>query len=326
MICAKTPYRISTSGGSCDYTSFFSKYGCLITSFALDLHCYVSIKPLPKTASTIFEIFYSTVERVKKVSEIQNATIRGTLEYFLINHPELSGLSIYVANSASHQSGLATSSALVCSLLTCLYCYSNEKVSKEQIAKEAIYIERILLNQSGGIQDSIACAYGGLNSITIEKDGNFKVRPLPVSESFVEEFTSSSILFFINGERQSYEIAASHDTVDSEKFKLNILQLSNEMKSAFEKENIKDIGNLLHRSWQNKKQISGLISNSEIDNYYDIALKNGAFGGKLLGTGGGGFLYIVCEPTDRNRIIEAVGLPHLDVGIDNLGSRVIFRE
>ncbi len=198
--------------------------------------------------------------------------------------------------------------------------------TKRELAETAIYIERVLLNESGGIQDEIWAAYGNLSSIQIEKSGFFNVRPLPVSETFTEEFLASSVLFCVNVGRQSYEIAKSHDNIDATQTKLNILSLAEEMYQAFSNENIPRLGELLDDSWRQKKKISPLISNPEIDGAYDRALSAGAYGGKLLGTGGGGFLYMVCDINRRDQVISAVNLPHLEVGIDTLGSRVIFKE
>ena len=196
MLVAKSPYRISISGGSTDYSSFYQKYTSLLVGFSLNKYCYVSIKPLPKIAPTNFEIFYSSTEKVHSIEEIQNPTVRGTLQYFKSKYNDLNKISIYIANDLSHQSGLATSSALVISLLRCLYGLYESVPSKKQLAEEAVYIERILLNQAGGVQDSYWCSYGGFNSININTNGNVIVRPLPISEDFIKRFSQSSLLFF----------------------------------------------------------------------------------------------------------------------------------
>lgn len=327
MVITKANYRISLAGGSTDYESFYSTYGSLLVGFGLNNHCYVTVKPLHSFDKINFQAFYSHAERVERIDQIQNPGIRGTLQYLKENAiPELNKIAIYIQNDLPSQTGIGSSSSLIVALLQAIYEMYNVAYTKKTLAKDAIYIERELLREPGGIQDQIWASYGGLSSIRIERDGEFYVRPIPVYEEQIREFEKWSLLFCVNIGRQSYEIAKSHQNTSALENKKNILELSKEMLRLFSNGCWENVGLVLHECWENKKQISGLISNSEVDNYYDIALKNGAFGGKLLGTGGGGFLYIVCEPTDRNRIIEAVGLPHLDVGIDNLGSRVIFRE
>jgi D-glycero-alpha-D-manno-heptose-7-phosphate kinase len=326
MICAKAPYRVSISGGSCDYKSFYEKHGCVITGFALDLYCYVSVKRLPKTSPSHWEIFYSSVEKVEKIEDIKNATIRGTLEFFKRTHPDLDMLSVYVANDASHQSGLATSSALVCALLRALYCFYDEEVTKKQIAEEAVYIERVLLEQAGGIQDSYWSAYAGLRSMDISKKGVVNIKPLPVSENFVDKLCRSSLLFYLNGNRTSYEVAISHNNPDSEASKLRIMELSKLTQAAFVKENIEEIGKLLNESWLNKREISPLVSNPYIDAVYDNIMQAGAYGGKICGSGNGGFFYVIFNEKNRENLIKRVGLPYIDVGVDYTGAKVIFKE
>lgn len=326
MILSKTPYRVSISGGSCDYASFYSKYGCLLTGFALAKYCYVSVKPLTKTSESNFEIYYSSSEKVKDIRDIQNPTVRGTLDYFNSFVRPISGLSIYIGNDLGHQSGLATSSALVVGLLNCLYATTDINPSKKTLAEQATYIERILLSQAGGIQDSYWCAYSGLNSIEITTSGCVNVRPLAVSETFIEQFCNSSILFYLSSERKSYEIAKSHDNEDADKIKQEILDISYETKRAFDNEDIEDIGRLLNKSWLNKKRISPLISNSQIDEVYHKVMEAGAYGMKLCGTGGSGFCFVVFDPKKRQEIINQVDLPHIDTQIDFGGSRIIFKE
>lgn len=327
MVITKANYRISLGGGSTDYESFYSTHGSLLVGFGLNNHCYVAVKSLHSFDRINFQAFYSHAEKVERIDQIQNAGIRGTLQFLKEGRiPELNKISIYVQNDLPSQTGIGSSSSLIVALLQAIYEMYNVPYTKKSLAKDAIDIERGLLKEPGGIQDQIWAAYGGLSSISIEKDGEFHVRPIPVHEEQIREFEERSILFCVNIGRQSYEIANSHQNVDAIESKKKILALSKDMLRAFSGGSWEEVGAILHESWQNKKQISPLISNSEIDHYYNIAMNNGAIGGKLLGTGGGGFLYIMCNPADRYKIIKAVGLPHLDVGVDSLGSRVIFRE
>lgn len=326
MILSKTPYRVSISGGSCDYASFYSKYGCILTGFALNKYCYVSVKPLTKTSESNFEIYYSSSEKVKDIRDIQNPTVRGTLDYFnSFVHP-ISGLSIYIGNDLGHQSGLATSSALVVGLLNCLYSLYDLSITKKQLAELAVYIERILLKQSGGIQDSYWCSYGGFNSIEIAINGHVDVRPLSISEDFIKQFCDSSLLFYLSSERKSFEIAKSHDNEEADGLKQEILDLSYETKRAFDNEDIEDVGYLLNKSWLNKKRISSLISNEYIDGIYDKVMSAGAYGMKICGTGGSGFCFVICDAAKKEKLIEEINLPHIDTGIDYAGSRIIFKE
>ena len=123
------------------------------------------------------------------------------------------------------QTGTGSSSSFIVGLLNCIYKFKN-KVSKKQLAEESIFIERKLLNEPGGIQDQIWAAYGGINSITIHKDGCFDVKPLPVSESFKEEFMDRSVLLYTGKTRKSFRIANEIKKNDNEDAKRKILDIS----------------------------------------------------------------------------------------------------
>lgn len=321
MWIARTPNRISLFGGSCDYSDFFSKYGCLMLSLAINKYCYVSCQKLPEFAPISYQAFYSKAERVDNIAEIENPGIRGSLEYLNRKIP-IDKIALYTQNQIMPQTGLGTSSSHVISVLNAVQSMYGLSPKRGELARDAINVERVLLKEVGGIGDQIICAYGGLVSISINENGYFKVRPLPVSGDFISEFLSCSVLFYTNSQRQSFEIASSHNN-DNKK---RILDVALDAKFYFEIENLEKIGKLLHESWLAKKQVSNLISNSFIDEKYDILMKNGAFGGKLLGSGGSGFIYCLCPKEKRQQIINAVQLPTLDFNIDYSGSTIIFKD
>ena len=88
--------------------------------------------------------------------------------------------------------------------------------------------------------------------------------------------------------------------------------------------NLDILGELLHESWEMKKKISNKISNGKIDEYYSIAKKSGALGGKILGAGGGGFLLIYCNEKKKNIIKKNLNfLENIDFSFENKGSSII---
>jgi D-glycero-alpha-D-manno-heptose-7-phosphate kinase len=185
-------------------------------------------------------------------------------------------------------------------------------------------VERHHLKEAGGIQDQIWAAYGGLNSIEINRDGIFSVRPLPASDEFIQEFVDRSFLLYTGNNRQSFKIASSHDTGSKDVNKLNIQKLAHEGLSAFYNESIDEIAYLLDESWQAKKSISSLVSTREVDEMMDYLGNYGMLGGKLIGSGGSGFIFgIAKDIREKERIKYLFSQKYIDFNISKTGSSII---
>ena len=319
MIISKTPYRISLFGGSTDYESFYSKHGSLLIGFAVDKYSYIMIRNNPHIFDYMSKISYSKIETVTNNKEIKHNGVRGVLEYFnlLEERLEISCLSDLPA-----QTGIGSSSTFIVGLINAL-C-AKYGYSAKELAKYAIKIERHHLNEAGGIQDQIWAAYGGFNSITIDTSGDFSVRPLPISENFIKDFIDHSFLIYTGNQRQSFQIATAHNTGSDDKNKLEILKLAHDGYDAFCRENILDIGNLLKESWESKKRISPLISGSKTEELmYDLQ-RYGMIGGKLIGSGGSGFIFgITKTKEDKLKIQKNFFNNFIDLNISQTGSIII---
>ena len=287
MIIVKTPYRISLFGGSTDYKSFYSKYGSLLVGLAIDKYCYLSLRYNP----TIFDYKsfaqYSKIEKVYNNSDIKHNGIRGVLKYMNIEY----GIELSHVADIPSQTGMGSSSSFIVGLLNACHKLEGKHKSPEILASEAIYVERELLKESGGIQDQIWAAHGGFNSISIDKSGDINVRPLPIGKSFKAEFIRRSCLIYTGNIRKSFKVAKAHDNVNIENSKIHILGIAEQALKAFDNEDIDEIARLLYESWQHKKSISPLISSPEVDAQYDNLLDCGMIGGKLLGSGRAGFIF-----------------------------------
>jgi len=319
MIISKTPYRISLFGGSTDYESFYSKHGSLLVGFALDKYSYIMVRNNPYIFDYISKISYSKIETVSNNKDIQHNGVRGVLEYFnlLDERLEISCLSDLPA-----QTGIGSSSTFIVGLINALkYKY---KYSTKELANYAIKIEREHLNEIGGIQDQIWAAYGGFNSISIDTLGDFSVRPLPISENFINEFIDHSFLIYTGNQRQSFQIATAHDTGSDDKNKLDIFRLAHDGYDAFCRENISEIGSLLRESWESKKRISSLISASKTDELMDSLSQLGMIGGKLIGSGGSGFIFgITKNKEDKLQIQKNFFTNFIDLNVSKAGSIII---
>ena len=317
MIISKTPFRISLFGGSTDYESFYSEHGSLLIGFTIDKYCYISVRENPKIFDYKSKISYSEIERVDDNALIKHNGVRGVLEYMnLLNER----LEISTFSDLPAQTGIGSSSAFVAGLIKALSPLTN----KLNLAKLAILVERYHLKEAGGIQDQIWAAYGGLNSIEIDRDGIFNVRPLPVSDEFIRDFIERSFLIYTGNNRQSFKIASSHDTGSKDDNKHNIQSLAYEGLSAFSDENIDEIAYVLDKSWQAKKNISKLVSTPEIDEMMDYLSNYGMLGGKLIGSGGSGFIFgIAKDMREKEHIKQMFSQKYIDFSISKTGSSII---
>ena len=291
MIISKTPFRISLFGGSTDYESFYSKYGSLLIGFGVDKYCYVLVRKTPKIFNHKTKAYYSSTEIVNNNDDIKHNGIRGVLQYLEIKD----GLEISHLGDLPSQTGIGSSSSFIVGLLNCLHHLKHYKVDRYLLAQQAIHIERKLLAETGGVQDQIWAAYGGMNSIHINTDGSFKVKPLPISDNLIKTFFDRTILIHTGRTRQSYKIAQSYNNKNSLSHKQKIAEIAHMGYEKFIEGDIDTIASLLHDSWMEKQKISPLVSNTSVNKMYDALQEDGMIGGKLLGTGGQGFIFGIID-------------------------------
>jgi D-glycero-alpha-D-manno-heptose-7-phosphate kinase len=319
VIISKTPLRISLFGGSTDVPEFFSEHESLLLGFALNQYVYLLCRYTPRIQHYRTSLQYSKTEQVDDNILIQHDGCRGTLQHLDIQD----GLEIVNLIDLPARTGLGSSSSYVVGLLNALNQLLHCKPARKlHLAQDSIHIERKLLNEAGGLQDQIWAAYGGVNSIHIDKQGDFKVRPLPVCKEFLNLFNQSMVLFYTGEQRNSFKIAASHNTEDALPFKKQIKQIAEEALKAFAAEDIDKIGTLLDESWNQKRQTSPLISTPQIDELYKHVKRHGAIGAKLLGSGQSGFL--LCITNDRHKLIRNMDLQHVEFTFDHEGSKILL--
>lgn len=321
MIISKTPFRISLFGGSTDYESYYSQFGSFLVGFSINQYCYISLRQTPTIFGNKSKLSYSKIEEVECNSDIQHNGIRGTLEYLGVIDQKF---EISHQSDLPSQTGIGSSSSFIVGLLNCLSKHYGIKTTPKHLANSAISIERKLLREPGGIQDQIWAAYGGVKSIEIDTNGEFYVKPIPISDCFIDEWIDKwSILIYTGQSRNSYDIATSHNTTSSIEYKKEIHSLAKSGYDSIVKGNLEDVGSLLHESWNLKKNISNKISNGPIDALYDELLSMGMIGGKLLGSGGSGFIYGIVYPDSKLDIIEKFKTKYVPFGISKEGSVII---
>ncbi len=326
MIITRTPFRISFLGGGTDFPAWYRENGGAVISTTINKYSYVHCRKLPPFFDYKHKIvFFSKQETFNEIKEIQHPAVRETYNFMNVNE----GLLMqHDADLPSH-SGLASSSAFTVGLLHALYALQGKIVTKKRLALEAIHIEQEMINEAVGSQDQVAVAFGGLNRIDFSSNHNIEVTPIPIGETKCQFFQDHLMLFFTGFARFAAEIEQDKLKNLNNRFK-ELKSIHSMVDSAVDilngsEENLDDFGKLLHETWLTKKSLSNKVSNSNIDNIYETALKAGALGGKILGAGGGGFILFYTKPEFRESIKKALNkLLFVPFRFDTLGSQVIY--
>ena len=303
MIITRTPFRMSFFGGGTDMASFYEEHGGAVLSTTFDKYCYVNIRHLPRFFDYRTHLTYSKTECVNSVDEIQHPLIREAMRLLDIREIRL----MYDADLPA-RTGLGTSSSFAVGLLNAFYALKGKRVDSKRLADEAIYLERVLCKEAGGIQDQIAAAYGGLNRIDMDRNG-YRVSPVVLSNQRKNELNESLMLFFTGFTRFSSDIQQKTEAGMDEKIAqlLEMKRLVDDAESILiSKVDLREFGRLMDYSWKLKRGLSDGISTGAIDDVYAAAMKAGACGGKLLGAGGGGFLLFFVEKERQAAVHEAL--------------------
>ena len=326
LIISKTPYRISFFGGGSDYPDWYQKNGGEVISATINKHIYITCKKLPNFFNLKYRIIYSKIENVNKVSEISHTAVKYALKFSKIKD----GLELHYHGDLPARSGMGSSSSFLVGLLNVLRCYENKRFSKKDLAKQSINFEQNILKENVGSQDQVAASYGGFNSIKFFKNNTFKVTSLNSNKDFLKKLSKNLILVYTGINRTAQFVANSYSNKLASQKKRNIIKILEyvkESKKIIKDKRLKDFGLLLHESWKEKKELSNKISNSKIDYLYNIGLKNGALGGKLLGAGGGGFLLFYVESDKKKFFLKKMNqYISLPVEFSNSGSDIILNK
>ncbi len=321
MIITQTPFRMSFFGGGTDFPDFYREHGGAVISTTFDKYCYVNVRHLPRFFDYSTELSYSKTERVTSVDQIQHPAIREAMKMLDMHEIRLT----YEADLPA-RSGLGTSSSFAVGMLNAFYALKGKYADKRKLADEAIYLERVLCNESGGVQDQIAASFGGMNRINFNADG-YEVMPVIISPERKEALNNKLMLFFTGFSRFSSDIQVKTQQALSDKTAqlLEMLKLVDEAETVLtSKTDLNEFGRLLDYTWKLKRGITTEISTDSIDGLYGKAMEAGALGGKLLGAGGGGFLLFYVEEDKQERVKKALSnLLYVPFKFENGGTRVI---
>jgi len=325
MIIVKTPFRISFCGGGSDMKEYYLLYGGAVLSTTIDKYIYLSMHPYFYKRGYLLK--YMRHEEVDEVDKIKHPIIREVFKDYNIK-----GVDFNSSADIPSGTGLGSSSAFTVGLINLCNIYTGKYMTKAEIADYACKIEIERLKEPIGKQDQYASAFGGLNFITFNKDDTVAVEKIFLNRDNYEELQNNLLLFYTGETRSASEILIEQKTnVSNDKKKIEfmhkIVALTYDLKREFMRGNIDALGEILHQSWLYKRELASNISNRKIDEYYDLAIKNGALGGKLLGAGGGGFLLFYVKKDRQNNVLHALkDLYRLAFRFETQGTTLIYYE
>jgi len=326
MIITRSPLRITLGGGGTDLPSYYRDHGGFLISAAIDKYVYVTVMR-PFTPGIFLK--YSKLEQVNQIADVQHPIIRETLR--LLELP--SQIEITTLADIPAGTGLGSSGSFTTALLKALYAYQRRLLHPSELAELACDIEINRLKEPVGKQDQYIAAYGGITCFTFCPDDTVVATPLAISQETRFDLEDNVLLFFTGFSRSAGSILQDQQvrTQHSDQDMLNNLHYVKELglrsQQTLENGHVTQFGELMHEHWEHKKRRSGGMSNSQIDEWYQLGRANGAIGGKLVGAGGGGFLMFYAA--DRNRLRHAMaraGLQEVRFRFDFEGTKVLLLE
>jgi D-glycero-alpha-D-manno-heptose-7-phosphate kinase len=327
MIICRTPLRISFFGGGTDFPEWYKNNKGAVISTSIDKYSYITARYLPNIFKYKFRLRYFVTEEVDSLKAIKHSSYREILKRVKLNPNQTVEL---VHNSdLPAMSGLGSSSSNTVGAINALNLLNKKKLSKKQIAQEAIKIEQDILNEYVGSQDQVVASYGGFNYIRFSKN-NFKLSQFKNKNNLMQ-IEKSLLLIYTGIQRSAQKI--EKDKLNRMILNLNYLhsinQITEEAKKLIGSNSFKisEFGTLLSEQWNNKKKLSKFVSIKKIDDMYDIAINSGAYGGKLLGAGSGGFLLFICNPFTKKKIIEKIKNNfNIPIKFEDKGSTILNLE
>ncbi len=326
MIITRSPLRISLGGGGTDLPSYYQKHSGFLIAAAIDRYVCIT---LHQTFVPELIVKYSKLERVSHADDVQHPIIREALNVTGITGQ---GLEITSMADIPAGTGLGSSGSFTTALLKALHSHKRTFVHPRELAEEACEIEINRLGEPIGKQDQYIAAYGGLTCFQFSPSGHVDAWPLRVSSETLYNLEDNLLLFFTGYSRSASSILKEQDDrskqrdqgmVDNLHF---VKELGYQSKEALESGDLVRFAELMKIHWEHKKKRSGSMSNGQINEWYELALANGALGGKLIGAGGGGFLMFYAEEKAAlRRAMTGAGLREVRFRFDFAGTATVLQ-
>lgn len=327
MIITRSPLRISLGGGGTDLPSYYEEHGGFLVAAAIDKYVYIT---LHETFVPELIVKYSKLERVARAADLEHPIIR---EAFALLGLEGTSLELAAMADIPAGTGLGSSGSFTTALLKALHTLRKNIVRPAEIAAQACEIEINKLHEPVGKQDQYIAAVGGVTSFHFLPGGSVEVLPVELDEETLFNLQDNLLLFFTGYTRSASKILKEQDEktrgldaamVENLHF---VKELGVQSKEAMEAGDLREFARLMDVHWQRKKERSGGMSNSQINDWYDYGMANGALGGKLIGAGGGGFLMFYTEHgTQLRRAMRTKGLREVRFRFDFEGTKIVAQD
>jgi D-glycero-alpha-D-manno-heptose-7-phosphate kinase len=323
LIVSKTPLRLTLGGGGTDLPAYSNQYGGFVVTSAINKYIYLVIN---RRFEEPVRVSYSITEIVEPIGKIKHPVIREALKLLDLK----SNLEIISIAEVPAETGLGSSSSFTVGLLHALHMYKDEFLSRQLLAEEACRLQMEILKEPCGYQDTFIATFGGFTCLDIQKDGKVNVSPLKIREETIRELENSLIFFYTGIKRSSSSVlkdqgsAVKQSGSDQLEAMHAVKDIGYKVKRALEKGDIDEFGQLQNEHWQVKKRTSSAVSTGLIDKWYELGIKNGALGGKLMGAGGGGFLMFYCNNGRENlrKAMAKEGLREIAFDFEPEGSKI----
>jgi len=324
MILTRSPLRISLGGGGTDLSSYYLDHGGFLIAAAINKYVYVNVLR-PFTEGIYLK--YSELEKVAKEDEVAHPIIKEALKLLNLKTPQIEITTLADIPSGT---GLGSSGSFTTALLKALYSHRKLNLSGEALAKLACHIEIDLLKEPIGKQDQYIASMGGITAFDFNKDDTVSITPLSLDPETIFELEDNLLLFFTGFSRSAGSILKDQKdrSVNNDQEMLDNLHYVKELgyrsKKALVSGDTNLFGQIMHEHWEHKKERSGGMSNNRIDSWYNLAMQNGAIGGKLVGAGGGGFLMFMAKDREKLRsTMKSEGLEEVRFSFDFEGTKVL---
>lgn len=324
MIITRSPLRISLGGGGTDLPSYYEQHGGFLIAAAIDRYVYIT---LHDTFVDDLIVKYSKLERVQSAAELEHPIIREAMAML-----EIGGKSMEITSMADIPAGtgLGSSGSFTTGLLRALHAWKKNLIHPAELAAQACEIELDRLKEPIGKQDQYIAAYGGITCFKFLHGGKVEAWPLKLTEETLYNLEDNLLLFFTGYSRSASAILKEQDSKskasDSSMIEnLHFIKdLGYQSQHALESGDLSGFGQLMDVHWQRKKERSGGMSNPQINEWYDLALANGADGGKVIGAGGGGFLMFYANDKAKLRhAMRNAGLQEVRFRFDFEGTKLL---
>lgn len=327
IIVSRTPLRVSFFGGGTDYPEYFRRARGAVLGMAIDKYIYISALRLSSILDYRYRVSYSRIETVTDAAEIQHPVVRSVIRHWEVAE----ALDLSITADLPAKSGLGSSSSFTVGFLNLIANLQKRQITKLDLARQAVFVERELLAENVGVQDQYHAAFGGLNRFDFE-GSRTRISPVQMAGPSLAALTESLFLVytgitrFASATLEEQMARTRAGVVDRDLS--HLLTLTDQAVTVLEDEDpermLADFGAMLHEGWETKKRLSSKVSGPEIDALYGVAREAGALGGKLCGAGSGGFLLVLVPPERQERFCDRLrGTPVIRLGMDTIGSTIL---